>query len=118
MDQSVLAGVGNVQATEALWKARIDPRSKASSVSKRDITAIAAGLRWTFRRTLVNLAKGDAAVKNPFRVYGRKGEPCPRCGARLENVVLGGRTTTFCPHCQSRSRGFAPRAPLARSARR
>ena len=102
MDQTVLAGVGNIQATEALWKAGIDPRSKASAISTSDLEAIASGLRWTIGRTLADLAKGGAGAENPFRIYGRQGEPCPRCGHALERVVLGGRTTAFCPGCQQR----------------
>jgi formamidopyrimidine-DNA glycosylase len=103
MDQTVLAGVGNVQATEALWKARIDPRSKASAISRPDLKAIAAGLRWAIGRTLANLAKGGgAAAENALQIYGRQGKPCPRCGRTLERVVLGGRATTFCPRCQDR----------------
>jgi formamidopyrimidine-DNA glycosylase len=102
LDQTVLAGVGNVQATEALWKAGIDPRSRASTVTKADLRAIARGIRWTIERTLSNLDKARPAR---FSVYGRRGEPCPRCGARLERVELGGRSTTLCPRCQaSRSR--------------
>jgi formamidopyrimidine-DNA glycosylase len=100
MDQGVLAGVGNVQATEALWKAKIDPRSKAGAVSRTDLKAIASGLRWTIARTLADLAKGGAGAKNPLRIYGRQGEPCPRCRHALEHVVLGGRTTIYCPKCQ------------------
>ena len=108
MDQTVLAGVGNIQAIEALWKARIDPRSNASAITKADVRAIARGLRWTIDRTLADLAKGEVGAANPFRIYGRKGEPCPRCGHGLESFVLGGRTTTACPGCQKlRGRGGA-----------
>ena len=100
MDQTVLAGVGNIQAIEALWKAGIDPRCKAGSVSMSDLEAIASGLRWTIQRTLGDLEKSGLGAENPFCIYGRQGEPCPRCGRTLERVVLGGRTTTFCPGCQ------------------
>jgi formamidopyrimidine-DNA glycosylase len=101
MDQSVLAGVGNIQAIEALWKAGIDPRSKASALETSALRAIASGLRWTIKRTLASLEKnGMEDGKNPFRVYGRMGEACPRCGTKLQRIMLGGRTTTFCPGCQ------------------
>jgi formamidopyrimidine-DNA glycosylase len=107
MDQSVLAGVGNIQATEALWHARIDPRSRACALSRADLRAVARGIRWTIARTLADLRKGserwqDSDV-NPFVVYGRKGEPCPRCKTPLSRVMLGGRTTTFCAGCQRRA---------------
>jgi formamidopyrimidine-DNA glycosylase len=113
MDQSILAGVGNIQAIEALWKARIDPRSPASAMSRADLQAIAKGLRWTITRTLADLAKEedrpakllsqsreDERAASPFRIYGRT--VCPRCGSALARVILGGRTTTFCPTCQRR----------------
>jgi len=102
LDQRVLAGVGNIQAIEALWRARIDPRSRASALSSNDVRALVRGLTWTLLRTLADLAKGDAGADNPFRIYGRRGEPCPRCGKALARVELGGRTTTFCPACQVR----------------
>lgn len=102
MDQSVLAGVGNIQAMEALWKAKIDPRSAASAIDRKDLRAIVRGLSWTIMRTLADLALGDDGAKNPFAIYGRKGEACPRCRAILERFDLGGRTTTMCPACQRR----------------
>jgi formamidopyrimidine-DNA glycosylase len=102
MDQTVLAGVGNIQAIEALWKARIDPRTLASALSTEHVAAIVAGLHWTIERTLADLAKGDDGEKNPFMIYGRKGTPCPRCKTLLARIELGGRTTTFCPGCQER----------------
>lgn len=110
LDQTVLAGIGNIQSVEALWKAGIDPRSRASKLAAKDVAALARGLRWTIDRTLADLAsRGTAAetlvsagAKNPFTIYGRKGTPCPRCKATLARIELGGRTTTFCPGCQKR----------------
>lgn len=101
MDQTVLAGVGNIQANEALWKAGIDPRCKAGSLSTSDLRAIASGLRWTIQRTLRDLQRRGLVAEEAFCIYGRQGQPCPRCGHTLERVVLGGRSTTFCPGCQS-----------------
>lgn len=102
MDQTVLAGVGNIQAIEALWRARIDPRSRAGALVAKDVNAIASGLRWTIERTLKDLAVNEEGTDNPFKIYGRKGTPCPRCKTALERIELGGRTTTFCPGCQVR----------------
>ena len=110
LDQTVLAGIGNIQSVEALWKAGIDPRTRASKLGAKDVAALARGLRWTIDRTLADLAtRGSAAetlvsagAKNPFTIYGRKGTPCPRCKATLARIELGGRTTTFCPGCQKR----------------
>jgi formamidopyrimidine-DNA glycosylase len=111
LDQTVLAGVGNIQAIEALWKAKIDPRSPANLLTAAHVKSLVSGLHWTIERTLKDLAKGEAGAKNPFRVYGRKGEPCPRCGTLFERIELAGRTTTFCPGCQIRLS-----APLKRTA--
>lgn len=104
LDQTVLAGVGNIQAIESLWKAKIDPRSPANALSAAQVRALVRALHWTIERTLKDLAKGADGAKNPFRVYGHKGEPCPRCGTLFERIELAGRTTTFCPGCQIRLR--------------
>lgn len=100
MDQTVLAGVGNIQAIEALWKAEIDPRSRASALTSDEARVLARAFEWTIRRTLRDLASDHAGAANPFLVYGRKGEACPRCHATFERIELGGRSTTFCPRCQ------------------
>jgi len=108
MDQCVLAGVGNIQATDALFRARIDPRTRANRLDESDARALAKAIRWSIDRTLA-LEEGpeltyveDPGAPNPFVIYGRGGEPCPRCGAILKRVVLGGRTTAFCATCQRR----------------
>jgi len=93
MDQRVLAGIGNILATEALWMARLDPRSPGVALSPSDARAIARGLRRAIARELAD--RGDS-----FFVYGRAGEPCPRCGTHLSSVVLGGRTSVYCTGCQ------------------
>ena len=102
MDQTILAGIGNIQAIEGLWKAGIDPRSRASAIDRADLAKLTRALRWTIARTLADLEKDGPRPDNPFRIYGRKGEPCPRCRTPLERIDLGGRTTTFCPGCQAR----------------
>lgn len=108
MDQSVLAGVGNIQATEALWRAKIDPRSRADALTPADVRTIARGIEWSIARTLADAEKhgdeigyvSDADGDNPFTAYGRKGERCPRCRDLFIRYDLGGRTTTSCPGCQ------------------
>lgn len=110
LDQTVIAGIGNIQSIEALWKAGIDPRSRALSLTPKDVTALARGLRWSIDRTLAGLEKSGTAAEslvssgaaNPFMIYGRKGTPCPRCRTTLARIEIGGRTTTFCPGCQQR----------------
>ncbi len=103
LDQSLLAGVGNILAIEGLWNAKIDPRTPARRLNARDVHEIARGLRAIIARTLAydeKMGKAKGPIKAPFRVYGHAKEPCPRCGTTLEAIVQGGRGTTFCPHCQ------------------
>jgi formamidopyrimidine-DNA glycosylase len=104
MDQRVLAGVGNILATEALWLARIDPRSPGDALLFADARAIASGIRRAIARELADQNGYAGDRTGSFFVYGRAGELCPRCGTRLSSVVLGGRTTVFCSHCQVRRR--------------
>ena len=106
LDQTVLAGVGNIQATEALFDALIDPRRPAHSLGKKEVTAVARGIEKSIARTLL-AQKGplityveEVGAENPFIVYERGGEPCPRCGRPLRKIFLAGRGTVFCPHCQ------------------
>jgi formamidopyrimidine-DNA glycosylase len=105
MDQSVLAGIGNILATEGLWHARIDPRSRSSALSGKDVRAIVRGLDLAIRQELDerDVPEGTDWV-DTFAVYGHTGNPCPRCRSRLARVVQAGRTTTFCRKCQIRRR--------------
>jgi formamidopyrimidine-DNA glycosylase len=103
LEQSLLAGVGNILAIEALWSAKIDPRTRANLLNARDVREIAKGLRAVIARAIAHDEKSietTRRVRGPFRIYGRAKQPCPRCGTALRQVVLGGRGTTFCPGCQ------------------
>jgi len=110
MDQSVLAGMGNILVTEALWHARIDPRSASDALATKDVRAIGRAMQAELDRELRERAaahrdkrKGNVREgEGEFAVYGRAGEPCPRCATRLTRIVLGGRGTTFCTGCQVR----------------
>jgi len=104
MDQRVFAGVGNILATEGLWLARVDPRSPGNALRlPADARAIARGLQRAIARELAGLERCRDGGASSFFVYGRAGQACPRCAARLSSVVLGGRTTVFCRECQVRS---------------
>ncbi len=102
MDQTVLAGIGNILATEGLWHARIDPRSRSDALSRADVTNVARGLETAIRKQLATRAAPESEWHDVFAVYGRSGKPCPRCGAILARALVGGRTTAFCPRCQHR----------------
>ena len=110
LDQRNLAGVGNIYADEALWRARIDPRRSAGELDVPEIRALHRGIRRSLEAgiarqgaTLRDYRTPDGAaggMQHEFKVYGRGGEPCPRCGAPIEKTRVGGRGTWFCPSCQ------------------
>jgi formamidopyrimidine-DNA glycosylase len=106
MDQRVLAGVGNILANEALWLARLHPRSAGSALLPKDVRAVARGVQAAIRSELADgtayRAKREARRQPRFHVYGRAGEPCPRTGDTLVSTIVGGRSTVYCPHCQIR----------------
>jgi formamidopyrimidine-DNA glycosylase len=106
LDQTVLAGVGNIQATEALFFARVDPHRASNSLSRRETGLLARGIDRTIKKTLAMQAgptltyMEEAGAKNPFRIYGHGGDPCPRCKTPLTKVELAGRGTVYCKRCQ------------------
>jgi formamidopyrimidine-DNA glycosylase len=110
LDQRVVAGLGNIYADEALWRARLSPLRPASSLSRDEVgrlhRAIRAALRTGIERhgsTLGEYSRPDGSpgrMQEEFRVYGRDGLPCPRCGTPIAKARVGGRGTSFCPRCQ------------------
>jgi formamidopyrimidine-DNA glycosylase len=129
LDQTLLAGVGNIQASESLFRAGIDPRRPARSLSAAEVKRLAAAIRASIDFTLGTFADAGAdggkadigyveegTAENPFLIYGRAGAPCPRGKhgkhgkhGTIVRVVQAGRATFFCPRCQNgaqrRSRG-------------
>jgi formamidopyrimidine-DNA glycosylase len=114
LDQSKLAGVGNIYADEALFRAELHPLSPAGSIKPehaealRDavVAALEAGIEAggssidDYRD-----ARGEkGSMQNEFLVHTREGEDCPRCGATIVRIVVGGRSTYFCPSCQVKLR--------------
>jgi formamidopyrimidine-DNA glycosylase len=107
LDQALLAGVGNIHAAEACWRARLDPRRRADRLSAAEVAALARALRATFRFALSRLDGPDieyieAGGENPFHVYDRAGARCrhPGCGGAVRRIVQAQRSTYFCPRCQ------------------
>jgi formamidopyrimidine-DNA glycosylase len=110
LDQRVVAGLGNIYADEALWRARMNPLRPANGLTDDEVAlvtrAIRAALRAGIERqgsTLRDYAAPDGAsgsMQEEFRVYGRDGEPCRRCRTLIVKTRVGGRGTWFCPHCQ------------------
>jgi formamidopyrimidine-DNA glycosylase len=110
LDQRVVAGLGNIYADEALWRARVSPLRSASTLTREEVgrlhRAIRASLRAGIERqgsTLRDYATPDGSsgsMQEEFRVYGRDGLPCPRCRTEIAKTRVGGRGTWFCPRCQ------------------
>lgn len=105
MEQHLIAGIGNIQAAEALWLAKIDPEVPARSLDPGAVRRLQRALVETVRRTIADLESGAKYLseggENTFFVYGRAGEKCPRCeDAHVLRTVQGGRATFYCPRCQ------------------
>jgi formamidopyrimidine-DNA glycosylase len=110
LDQRVVAGLGNIYADEALWRARVSPLQPARSLDSDQIRrlhrAIRAALRTGIERQGSTLSEyrtpegSRGAMQEEFRVYGRDGLPCPRCGTTIAKTRVGGRGTWYCPRCQ------------------
>jgi formamidopyrimidine-DNA glycosylase len=113
LDQSVVAGVGNIYADETLWMSRIHPEQAANSLDAKQIQALhdniiaelaeAIRLKGTTVHSFVDAEGESGGFQNKLQVYGRKGEPCTRCGTPIVKIKVGGRGTHFCPHCQVRT---------------
>jgi formamidopyrimidine-DNA glycosylase len=110
LDQAVLAGVGNIYADEALFIAGIRPTRPGRRVTREESERIARAVRRVLRRSIATGGSsisdyvqpdGSAgAYQDERRVYGREGEPCPRCGATIRRLVIGQRSAHYCPRCQ------------------
>ena len=103
LDQRVVAGLGNIYAAEALWEARMSPFADAATLGAERLRRLVSAIRLVLTRAQRNPARySDRSAEPRFRVYGRAGEPCPRCGAPIVRKVQAGRSTYYCPHCQRR----------------
>lgn len=110
LDQSLVAGIGNIYADEALFAAGIDPRRPAHTLSQPQICDLWAGIRRVLAEaialrgsSLQNYAPPDGvpgAFQEHHAVFRRNGLPCPRCGQTVQRTRLAQRSTHYCPHCQ------------------
>jgi formamidopyrimidine-DNA glycosylase len=111
LDQTVLAGVGNIYASEALWLSGLRPTKRAGRLTEEKATLLAKAIDEVLRTSLANhgtslrdFVDGDGAEGSNYdylKVYDRKGQPCPRCKTSIRRSVLQGRATYFCPTCQT-----------------
>jgi formamidopyrimidine-DNA glycosylase len=110
LDQSVVAGLGNIYVDESLFAAAIHPRTPANALTEAQVARLNRSIKAVLRRaiksrgsTLRDYVDADGqggSFQNLHNVYDRAGKPCRRCKAPIERIVLGGRSTHFCPGCQ------------------
>jgi len=110
LDQRVIAGIGNIYADEALFRAKIRPDARASDIPPDRLGALCRAVKEVLTEAIA--AGGSSfrdyrdaygamgAFQNKFSVYGKAGQPCPECGQSLACMKVAGRTSTFCPKCQ------------------
>ncbi len=111
LNQSFLAGLGNIYADEVLFRARLHPRRRANSLNEAEVSRLYHAIRQVLGEAItgqgttfdgmyqrVNGASGS--FQDSLLIYGRAGEVCRECGTRIERIALGGRGTHFCPRCQ------------------
>lgn len=111
LDQSVIAGVGNIYADEALFLAGLRPTRAARRLTRPQCGTLAAALQQVLRRSIETGGSSisdyvapdgrDGAYQDERRVYARKGEPCDACGTAIRRIVIGQRSAHFCPRCQA-----------------
>ncbi|MDO8674294.1 MAG: bifunctional DNA-formamidopyrimidine glycosylase/DNA-(apurinic or apyrimidinic site) lyase [Dehalococcoidia bacterium] len=111
LDQSLVAGVGNIYADEALFLARIHPKLRGGSLSRQEVVFLHDAIRVVLAMGIENRGTTFAEYRDAFgeigrqqetlRVHRRAGQPCPVCGANIEKITVGGRGTYFCPNCQT-----------------
>ncbi len=99
LDQKVVAGIGNIYASESLWRARIHPRRPANRLQHDELKRLERAIGVTLRKA-IRLGDEIFSVDNRFAVYGRQGEPCRRCRTPVRRMIQAQRSTFFCPKCQ------------------
>jgi formamidopyrimidine-DNA glycosylase len=109
MNQAFLAGVGNIYADEALWRARLHPLRSAASLRADQARHLYVALRDVLNEAIARRGssvdsyrapEGSGDMQHHLNVYGRTGKPCPRCGRPTRRIVIGARSTHFCSWCQ------------------
>jgi formamidopyrimidine-DNA glycosylase len=127
LDQRTLAGVGNIYADEALWRARIHPLAPAASLDANEVKALHRGIRQALQAGIRRQGStlrdyrlpdgGSGGAQHEFKVYGRGGEPCDRCGTVIDKIRVAGRGTWYCPACQRLPATYAARSASSRPSR-
>jgi formamidopyrimidine-DNA glycosylase len=128
LTQSTVAGIGNIYADEALFRAKLHPLSPAGSLRPEHCEALADGIVEALEAGLdfggasiddYRDARGErGSMQDEFLVHTREGEPCARCGETIRRTVVGGRSTYYCPGCQVRLRRRPRRRRRSQAAKR
>ena len=115
LNQQLIAGIGNIYADEALWRGGLHPLRAAGSMSAAEAKRLHRGIRKALREGLEaggttfgqyrNAEGGAGEYQRQLRVFQRTGEKCFRCRGMIERIVVGGRSTHFCPRCQPEADG-------------
>ena len=114
LDQTFIAGLGNIYVDEALWESQVHPCRQAASLSATEIRALHRAIPRVLKRGLKNLgtslgtgktnfysvAKHQGRNRDQLNVFRRTGQPCPRCRTEIERIIIGQRSTHICPRCQ------------------
>ncbi len=110
LDQSRVAGIGNIYSCESLWHARLDPRRRANTLKPQEAHRLHKAIVSVLARALECCLRPAPDFRNPewwfqglekiLRAYGREGKPCHRCGAPIQRIAQGGRSTYCCGRCQ------------------
>lgn len=111
LNQHIIAGLGNIYVCEALWMARLSPRREASTVRGKRAASLAKAIKIVLTNAIAaggstlrdHLSPGGSLgyFQHNFKVYGRENEPCPACRRRLIRIQQSGRSSFFCPSCQT-----------------
>jgi len=113
LDQTIVSGIGNIYADEALWRSKVHPQTPAPRLSKRKIEEIIDNAKviiedslkfggTSFDAQYVDVNGASGQFSDRLAVYGQEGAPCPRCGAAIERITFMNRSSHLCPTCQKR----------------
>jgi formamidopyrimidine-DNA glycosylase len=108
LDQTFLAGLGNIYTDEALHIAKLHPLAASDSLTAEQSRALQAAVRTVLKEGIrrngasIDWVYRGGEFQNHFRVYDREGKPCPVCGTKIERIIVGQRSTHYCPNCQMR----------------
>jgi formamidopyrimidine-DNA glycosylase len=117
LDQRVLRGIGNIYADESLWRAKIHPKKLGAKLTDDELRRLRRAVQSILREAIrlrgssisdyVDLDGGRGRFQQRHRVYQREGKKCFRSGALIRRIIVAGRSSHFCPHCQPAPRGRA-----------